>query len=200
MLHQQEQQWQQLQQQKQALLTQPVLTDSTVLQQQISHANSYKKEMSLQAPQVMTTKAEAISISGNLYQTDTTERSHNLMQHTPAMLSLPVTSAAQYGQTPVSYSLQQNIAMQSLPETANNQYAQVPTSVSVQQNTFSAANVFDINCPIWTNTNKHKLTAELSSTFFAIAIQYSAWADSNKFKRTTELTSATIVFDIKCPI
>ena len=48
------------------MLTQPVLTDSTVLQQQIPHANSYKKDMSLQAPQVMTTQAEAISISGNL--------------------------------------------------------------------------------------------------------------------------------------
>ena len=117
------------------MLTQPVLTDSTVLQQQLPHANSYKKEMSLQAPQVMTTQAEAISISGNVYQTDTTETSHNLVQQTPAMLPLPVTSAAQYGQTPVSYGLQQNIVMQSLPETSTTQYAQVPTSVSVQQNT-----------------------------------------------------------------
>ena len=117
------------------MFTQPVLTDSTVLQLQIPHANSYKKEMSLQAPQVMTTQAEAISISGNVYQTDATETSYNLAQQTPAMMPLPVTSAAQYGQTPVSYGLQQNIAMQSLPETANNQYAQVPTSVSVQQNT-----------------------------------------------------------------
>lgn len=133
MLHQQEQQWQQLQQQKQAMFTQPVLTDSTVLQQQLYLANSYKNEMSLKAPQVMTTQPEAISISGNVYQTDTTETTHNLMQQTPAMLPLPVTSTAQYGQTPVS--LQQNIAMQSLPETSHTQHVQVPTSVSVQQNT-----------------------------------------------------------------
>ena len=93
------------------------------------------QETSLQATQVMTAQAEAISISGNVYQTDTTETSHNLAQQTPAMSPLPVTSAAQYGQTPVSYGLQQNIAMQSLPERANNQYVQVPTSVSVQQNT-----------------------------------------------------------------
>ena len=84
------------------MFTQPDLTDSTVLQQQLPHANSYKKEMSLQAPQIMTTKAEAISISGNMYQTDTTETSHNLVQQTPAMLPLPVTSAAQYGQIPVA--------------------------------------------------------------------------------------------------
>ena len=115
------------------MFTQPVLTDSTVLQQHLPHANSYKKEMSLQAPQVMTTQAEAISISGNVYQTDTTETSHNLVQQTPAMLPLPVSPAAQYGQTPVSYGLQQNIAMQTLPETSNTRYAQVPTSVSVQQ-------------------------------------------------------------------
>ena len=117
------------------MFTQPVSTDSTVLQRQLPHANSYKKEMSLQAPQVMATQSEAISISGNMYQTDITETSHNLVQQMPAVLPLPVTSSAQYGQTPVSYGLRENIAMQTLPETSNTQYAQVPTSVSVQQNT-----------------------------------------------------------------